>query len=200
MKKTTKILVLFFIIYGAMVFSQEKYFTKTAYGGISYLKGDRIVLNFKGKNKKQLLSLVKKYCDEAKFKIRKETSDFVVYRDFSTICTKDKCFSDLISKSIITAAVFDGKVELYLNYTIYTSLFDAKLLINDNDDVASENDVPFSEYSFENKWTDATGLDAVYPECVFDAKGVLKNPIVKAKIEEYYDFYGNDLSQYILKR
>jgi hypothetical protein len=60
MKKTTKILVLFFIIYGAMVFSQEKYFTinnarssKTAYGGISYLKGDRIVLNFKGKNKKQ---------------------------------------------------------------------------------------------------------------------------------------------------
>ena len=207
MRNMTKFLMFFFIVISAMGFSQEKYFVinnRVIKGlnvpAIEYIKGDKIELKFKGKTKKQLMALMKKYCGDAKFKIKKETQDLIVYRDFSTICTKEKCFSELISKAFITVAVFDGKVELYLNYTIYTSLFGAKLLINENDDVASENDVPFSEYSFTNKWTDASGLDAVYPESIYDAKGVVKNPIVKAKIEEYYDFYGSDLNQYISKR
>ena len=70
-----------------------------------------------------------------------------------------------------------------------STLFGAKLMINGNDDVASENDAPFSNLQI----TIPASVRKAFPEAPGDDKGRVLNPIVLEKIGQFHDGYLQEL-------
>jgi hypothetical protein len=62
-------------------------------------------------------------------------------------------------------------------------------MINANDDVASENDVPF-HYLVVTPPADAP---KAYPEAISDLKGNLANPVVAQRVKEHLAFYPDEI-------
>jgi hypothetical protein len=71
----------------------------------------------------------------------------IVFRDFS-VCAKRKCKADIVAKNFFYLDYGDGFVKISFENEIYSTIVGAKLFINNNDDVASENNVPFGIYEF----------------------------------------------------
>ena len=142
-------------------------------------------------------------------KIDSENSTYLYYRDFATICTMEKCMANLVALTYINIAPENGNVKVNLGITskIYSTIFGAKLNINPDDIVVSENDVPFNEYVFSQGanqkkspiFQTVKELKLAYPESIFDSQGKIVNPANKATIENFYNGYVEDLKKFLNK-
>ncbi len=229
LKILRKIVAFIFILTAFPAFSQGKYFEvvaeKSTYGGglmgkVQPLNSQYYVtLSYKGKTQSQLLKAVQQYLKNRpalKLDHIDTTSDgkFLVYRDFATIGSKEKCFADLAGLTYIyVIPEKDGTIKLNLGLTskIFASIFDAKLRISPGDDVMSDNDEPFNVYEIvqpadegvltSNVWlgtrTRKRELKSAYPDSVFDPGGKVVNPVNKKLIEEFYDGYITDIKTFL---
>lgn len=205
-----------FLLISALAHSQEKYFeivlAKDSYGlMIKPLDNKKeIILSYSGKTQKQLMVAIHQYLKERpQLKIDSENSTYLYYKDFATICTIEKCMADLVALTYINIAPENGNIKVNLGVAskIYSTVFGAKLNINPDDIVVSENDVPFNEYVFiqtENQKKSAIyqtvkELKLAYPESIFDAQGKIVNPTNKATIENFYNGYVADLKKFLDK-
>lgn len=227
----TVLLIAFFASFNGHAFSQQKYFSINYYKatGKGWMEGPTakleittkevyIPLAFKGKTPKQFYDALRSYLkNRPGFKIgfdKGVESGFFAYRDFSIIGNKDKCFADLVALAYINI-VFDHPdtllVRLGVTSKVYASIFDAKLQITPDDDVASIDDAPFNEYQFmqpddervltSNAWTGThtkkRALKQAYPDSVFDPDGKVVNMYNKNLIENHFDQYIIDLEKYL---
>lgn len=184
-----------------------------------------VKLAYPGKTKEQLYDAVLNYV-KSHSGLKLEYSDnikktFLAYRDFATIGDKKKCSADLVSLAYIEV-VTDVKDTLLVSYSpnskIFSTIFDAKLLISPGNDVISEGDIPFNEYKFVQPEDGRTQssispngglLGAVtsrkinyklaYPESIFDPGGKIVNSNNKKIIEDFFDGYILDLKNYLDK-
>lgn len=225
-----------FIFLCSGLHAQERYFevkpeiNESAGGYIGKVQptGDDpqyIKLAYPGKTKEQLYDAVVNYVKSHRGLKLDYTNDikktFLAYRDFATIGDKVKCGADLVSLTYI-AVVTDLKDTLLVSYSrsskIFSTIFDAKLVISPGNDVVSENDVPFNEYKFvqpgkgrtQSSISPGGGLlgaatspninnKLAYPESVFDANGKVVNPANKKIIEDFFNGYIVDLKNYLDK-
>lgn len=225
MKKAALLLLLLACCYRS--FSQEKYFAVNYYKATGRGWGDgaygRVEINnpqhevslpFKGKTPEQLYNGLLSYMKNRpglKITYNKGVkSGFFQYRDFSFIGTKDKCFADLVALTYI-GVVFDKPdsilITLGVTSKIFASIFDARLQITPDDDVASVNDAPFNEYQcmqpadervmVTSTRTQKRELKQAYPDSVFDPDGKIVNAYNKELIEKYFDNYITDLKTYL---
>ena len=227
----TVLLIAFFVALNNQAFSQQKYFSINYYKatGKGWTEGPTakleiatkevyIPLAFKGKTQKQFYEALHGYIQSRqRFKIDFDKgvgSGFFAYRDFSVIGNKDKCLADLVALTYVTI-VFDHPDTLLVRVgatsKIYASIFDAKLLITPDNDVASVDDAPFNEYQFmqpddervltSNAWTGTRSkkreLKQAYPDSVFDPDGKVVNMHNKNLIENFFDQYIIDLEKYL---
>ena len=123
----------------------------------------------------------------------------VVFRDFSFICNKDKCKADIVAKNFFYLDYGDGFVKLSFENEIYSSIVGAKLSINNNDDVASENNLPFGYYEFSAPYK----YEEVYPESIFtynkSGKATLRNQDTLKIFSDFYSQYIIDLNLFLKK-
>lgn len=192
------ILILLFVQFcGATLFAQESYFK---YNQLSiWLDNGSVTLNLPRLAKKDIEKKIMDFIKEKNYTYKPfySNENVISFRDFSMICDKSKCGSDLIAKNIFHLAYDNGFVKITLTNEIYTSYFGGELLINNNDDVASKGNVPFAIYDFEipEQYADE------YPECIYtyNKKGLIKmkNPEVQKIILEFYNHYIIELKAYL---
>ena len=124
------------------------------------------------------------------------TENVISFRHFAKLCDKSICGSDLIAKTIFHLSFDSGFIKVSIDTEIYSSFYGGNLMINDNDDVASEKDVPFAPYEFQVP----EGYANEYPESIFvfnkKGKTKVKNPEVQTVILKFYNQYLNDLKFY----
>lgn len=196
------------------------------YGRIAPVNNQHDVrLNTPGKNKQQLLEIVLKYLKERPAlkidTVIRGEGPVVVYRDFATIGTKEKCFADLVALTYIFVVPEEGYVSVSLGTVskIFASIFDAKLQISPDGVVVSDNDAPFNEYKFiqpadgrtQSKVSPNGGLVGLatsrkvpyklaYPDSIFDPGGKIVNANNKKLIETFFDGYVSDLQAFLQKK
>ncbi|OOG19774.1 hypothetical protein BWD42_07695 [Sphingobacterium sp. CZ-UAM] len=165
-----------------------------------------IVLEYKGKTKKQLMQAVIKYIQERKGfwidKMQEEDGSygaFITFGDFASIGDILKCKANLVSSTRMNIRFQnDGKLLLSEGSWIYASLFsNVQYRISRGGLVFSEGDTPFNDYKFIQPQSKNEQL--AYPESIFDADGKLVNPTNKKIIEDFYDAYVIDLKNYLDK-
>jgi hypothetical protein len=235
MKNIKAVLFLIFILSSLCTNAQGRYFEVIPQKneGIGGYLGkvqpindpEYVKLAYPGKTKEQLYDAVVSYVKSHSGLKLDYTNDtkktFLAYRDFATIGDKKKCAADLVSLAYITV-VTDLKDTLLVGYSraskIFSTIFDARLVISPGNDVVSENDVPFNEYQFvlpaagrtQSSISPGGGLIGVatsrkvnyklaYPESVFDPNGKILNPGNKKIIEDFFDGYIVDLKNYLDK-
>ena len=172
--------------------AQESYF-KVEHFGV-YIPNKSITLSFPNLKKEQIEAKILKFIDEKKYVYKPFFSGDgrIVFRDFSVICQKEKCKADLVAKNFFYLDFGDGFVKISFENEIYSTIVGAKLFINNNDDVASENNLPFGIYEFSApyKYEDA------YPESIFTynkaSKPTLRNPEILEIFLTYYNQFIND--------
>lgn len=219
--------IVFLFLAGITSYSQDKYFVvnyykkekadifgKRAYGKLEHVNSQfEIKLRFAGKTRQQLFKSILKYLNNRPaFKVTKIDSSsakpFFIYRDFATICDKKKCLADLVALSYIYIVPADNIVYIRLapHSVIYATIFDAKLRITEEGDVASDYDAPFDEYKFvqPEDQKSGTGLGKstirhklAYPDSIFDRDGKIINPNNKKVIEDFFDGYFIDLKNFL---
>ncbi len=189
MKKN--LLILLSLFSATLLKSQESYF-KIEHFGV-YIPNKSIMLNFPNLNKEQIKNKIFRFIKEKNFVYKPFLSgeSRIVFRDFSFICKKDKCKADIVAKNFLYLDYGDGFMKISFENEIYSSIVGAKLLINNNDDVASENNLPFGYYEFSAPYK----YEEVYPESIFtynkSSKATLRNQEI---LKIFYDFY----NRYIL--
>lgn len=123
----------------------------------------------------------------------------ISFRDFTLVCDKKTCGSDIYAKIIFQLDYSDGWVNVSSSQEIYSSFHGGKLIINGNDDVASVNDIPFGNYEFEiaEKYADE------FPEAIYtyDKRNRIRiqNLTTKNKLQQTFDNYIRDLRTFLEK-
>ena len=177
--------------------SQESYF-KVEHFGI-YSPNKTVTLSFPNLKKEQIEAKNIGFIKEKKYVYKPflSSNNRIVFRDFSLVCKKEKCKADIVAKNIFYLDFDDDFVKISLQSEIYSSIVGAKLFINNNDDVASENNVPFGIYEFSAPYK----YDEVYPESIFTynkaSKPTLRNPDTLKTFLEYYNQYIIDLNLFL---
>lgn len=167
--------------------AQESYFKVEHFG--LYIPNKSIVLSFPSITKKQIETKIFKFINDKNYVYKPLLSgeSRIVFRDFSYICKKEKCRADIVAKNFFYLDYGDGFVKISFENEIYSSIVGAKLLINNNDDVASENNLPFGIYEFSAPYK----YDEIYPESIFiynkASKATLRNPDTLKTFLEYYN-------------
>ena len=193
-----KILTTFIVLVVVKIMSaQQSYFTCDEIS--VYLNKGSATINLPNLSKEEIKQKIQSLIKERNYVYKPYYSNesLVSFRDFARICDKSKCGSDMIAKTIFHLACNAGFVKITLDYEIYSSFYGAELLINDNDDVASKNDVPFAPYEFQiwDKYADE------YPESiyVFNKKGKtkVKNGEVQKTILNFFNRYITDIKSYL---
>jgi len=182
-----------------------------------------VILNYRGRTQKQLFKAIQSYLKNRPAlkpdHIDSSEGAFIVYRDFATVCGKEKCFADLVALTFIyVSPENDGTVKINLGSTshIYSTIFDAKLRISPDNIVASDDDVPFNEIRYVQPSDGRTqsnispngGLIGLatsrkkeyrlaYPDSIFSPDGELVNPVNKEAIEAFLDGYVTDLKTFL---
>ena len=244
MKKTANRLYIFLFACTCMVLSfcanaQGKYFKVVTkpyessfindkyYGAVvpaNNADGNSAILNFNGKSKQQLFDAVMDYLKARPalvFKPKMSTPNLIIYRDFSNIGNMDSSFADLVGRTYVYAIPIDGaiKISFGIGSKIYATIFNAKLQITPDDNVASIGDKPFNEYKYvqpadegilESRSTarrmllggsgyksGTRSLKEAYPDSIFDPEGNVRNIVNKRIIERYYDWFAADLYGFI---
>lgn len=181
------IFIMLCIISLQVIKAQESYF-KVEHFGV-YIPNKSIVLSFPNLTKKQIETKIFKFINDKNYVYRPLLSgdSRIVFRDFSYICKKEKCKADIVAKNFFYLDYGDGFVKISFENEIYSSIVDAQLLINNNDDVASENNAPFGIYEFSAPYK----YDEIYPESIFTynkaSKPTLRNPEILNTFLEYYN-------------
>jgi hypothetical protein len=235
MKNIKAVLAFIFVIISFSTYAQRKYFevvpekNEVTGGYIGKVlpvdDPEYVKLAYPGKTKEQLYDAVMNYVKShpgLKLDYNNDTKKtFLAYRDFATIGDKKKCAADIVSLTYI-GVVTDLKDTLLVSYSrasrIFSTVFDAKLVISPGNDVVSEGDAPFNEYQFavpadgkaQSSIAPYGGLvgaatshrinyKLAYPESVFDSNGKIINPTNKKVIEDFFDGYILDLKDYLDK-
>ena len=186
--------------------------------------GTNAILNFNGKSKQRLFDAVMDYLKARPalvFKPKMSTPNLITYRDFSNIGTMDSCFADLVGRTYVYAIPLDGaiKISFGMGSEIYATIFNAKLQITPDDNVASIGDKPFNKYKYvqpadegilESRSTarqmllggssyksGKRSLKEAYPDSIFDPEGNVRNTVNKRIIERYYDWFAADLYSFL---
>lgn len=205
---------------------EKNEFSGSYYGIVAPInKQPDIRLEAPGKNKQQLLDKVLQYLKERPAlkidTVIRGSGPVVVYRDFATIGTKEKCFADLVALTYVFVVPEEGYVSVRLGAIskIFASIFDAKLQISPDGVVVSDNDAPFNEYKFiqpadgrtQSKVSPNGGLVGLatsrkvpyklaYPDSIFDPGGKIVNANNKKLIETFFDGYVSDLQSFLQKK
>lgn len=197
MKKILSIIALMFVF--TTTSGQESYFTCDEVSVSLTNKSVTIDLpNLSNEKVKQRIEL---FIKERNYVYKPYYSDvnLISFRDFAMICNVSKCASDLIAKTLFHLAYDSGVVKITLDIEIYSSFYGGELIVNDNDDVASKNDVPFGTYEFQisEKYSDE------YPESIYvfnkTGKISVKNPEVQRIILTFFNEYITDIISFLKK-
>lgn len=184
---------LFVLSFGSKIIAQESYFICDQ--ASVRLAGGSVILNLPKLTKNEIEKKIMNFIEKRKYVYKAFYSDQnkISFRDFALICNKSQCGSDLIAKNIFHLGYDNGFVKITLTNEIYTSYFGGELVINNNDDVASKQNIPFALYDFEIPEQYANE----YPECIYTfnkkGKSKLKNPEVQKIILDFYNRYITDL-------
>lgn len=185
MKKIIYISIFIFAL--QTIKAQESYF-KVEHFGV-YIPNKSVILYFPDLKKEQLEAKIFKFINKKKYVYKPFLSGDgrIVFRDFSVICQKEKCGADIVAKNFFSLDFGDGFIKISSENEIYSTVVGAKLFINNNDDVASENNVPFGIYEFSSPYK----YDKIYPESIFTydkaSKPILKNPEILKIFLSYYN-------------
>ncbi len=174
--------------------TQNKYL-EVVNGGLypveAYSKVSAIAFVYKDASKQKLAQYLLNYAKQSGFVIKRNVDDVIVIRSFQSFCKNesDSCATKggLVSLTWLTLKIFDEKLDVYFKHQLYSNFFNAELLINYNDDVASVNNVPFDHYSFTQPYPFGSYKNLAYTDCVFDPNDNIVNPNVKREIEYYYN-------------
>ena len=197
MKKNIILLLLFFS--WQTIKAQESYFEAESFG--IYIPKKSITLNFPNLKKEQIEDKIFAFIKEYHFIYKPfySSNSRIVFRDFSFVCKKEKCKADIVAKNFFYLDYGDGFVKISFENEIYSTISGAKLFINNNDDVVSENNVPFGIYEFSAPYK----YDKVYPESIFTynkvSKATLRNPETLKIFLDYYNQYITDLNLFLKK-
>jgi hypothetical protein len=160
-----------------------------------------IPLTYKSADKKKLQQYVLKYAKQPQFVIKSNEDDKITIRSFFSFCTneKDSCLTPggLVSTTWLTIKILDERLEVTFNYQLYSNYFNAELLINNNDDVASKNDAPFNTYLIKQLYEVGSYQNLAYTDCVYDYNGNIINYKIKKAIEDFYDGIIDHLHNFI---
>lgn len=197
MKKILAVIVLMAVL--KTTTGQESYFTCNEVS--VFLTNRSFTINLPNLSKERIRQRIALLIRERNYVYKPYYSDesLISFRDFATICKKSKCGSDLIAKTLFHLAYDSGVVQITLDNEIYSSFYGGELIINDNDDVASKNDVPFGAYEFQisEKYGDE------YPESIyiFNKKGKtrIKNPEVQKILLAFFNDYISDIISFLKK-
>ncbi|VXB67184.1 conserved exported hypothetical protein [Flavobacterium sp. 9AF] len=192
-------LSLFFCFILFSLFSQESYFECNEID--IYIPNKTIVLHFDNLSKQDIETKIHAFIKEKNYTFKPfySNDNRIAFRDFRFICTKEKCTSDVIAKNIFFIDYDSQWIKITLEKEIYSSYFSAKLYINENDDVASENNIPFGIYNFQISEKYAKEFpEAMY---IYTKKGktVIQRPEIKELFLAFYNQYIIDLKNYIEK-
>lgn len=185
-------------VFSIQLVKAQDVFFKVEHFGI-YIPNKNITLSFPNLKKKDIEDKILKFIKEKKFVYKPflSSDSRIAFRDFSFVCRKEKCKADIIAKNFFFIDYADGFAKISFENEIYSTISDAKLLINNNDDVASENDVPFGVYEFSAPYK----YEEIYQESVFAynkaGKPTLQNPENLKTILEFYKRYVLDLKTYL---
>ncbi len=191
------LLILLLLFSATLLKSQESYF-KIEHFGV-YIPNKSIMFNFPNLKKEQIKDKILRFIKEKNFVYKPFLSgeSRIVFRDFSFICKKDKCKADIVAKNFLYLDYGDGFMKISFENEIYSSIVGAKLLINNNDDVASENNLPFGYYEFSAPFR----YEEVYPESIFtyskSGKATLRNQETLKIFLEYYNQFITDFNLYL---
>ncbi len=147
-----------------------------------------------GKSRAELAARVREFAQKKGYVLQPAARDRIVYRDFTQFGTAQECGADLWGKIRVTADIADGQVAVQIESELFSTLFGAKLIINGNDDVASENDVPFSNLQFRIP----ESVRKAFPEAPNDEKGRILNPLVLEKVTQFHERYLQELRAALL--
>lgn len=176
---------------------QESYFTCDEFA--VYLTKGNITINLPNLSKEKVKQKIQSFIKERNYVYKPYYSNesLISFRDFATICNKNKCGSDLIAKTVFHLAYDSGFVKISFDNEIYSSFYEGELVINDNDDVASKKDIPFAPYEIQVP----EEYSKEYPESIYTfnkkGKNKLKNPEVQKNILAFFDKYIADIKSYL---
>lgn len=193
------LLILFYFSSIVSIFGQDLYFDCDQLG-IRITKGS-IKISLEKKSKLEIENKIMSFIESNHYTFKPYYSNdhLITFRDFTIICDKKTCGSEIIAKNIFYIEYGDGFVNISMNNEIFSSIYGAKLIINDNDDVASQEDIPFGHFEFQvpEKYSN------VFPESIysFDKKGrtKVKNPFIQNLFLEFYNNYINNFKSFLEK-
>jgi hypothetical protein len=144
---------------------------------------------FPGRDREAIVKLVREHIKARGYALKNDFNGRIVYRDFQHFATPAECGADAYGKNRITLTIRDGEVDFLLESQLFASVFGAKLVINGNDDVASENDVPFGPYNAIAPAKYRLG----FPEALYDEKGKVLNAPALEKIARFHGAYRDEI-------
>lgn len=195
-----KILVLIFLVsIFETTFGQESNFNCDEVS--VYLNKKSVPFNVAKLSKQEIEKRIMSFIQSKKYILKPfySNENVISFRDFTTICETKTCGSNLIAKNIFNVHYEKGLANVSADCQIYSSFFGGELVINNNDDVVSKNDVPFGLYEFSIPEQYAKE----YPESIytFNKKGKtkIKNPEIQKIILDFYNQYIIDMKSYLEK-
>ncbi len=142
-----------------------------------------------GKTRAQLAAMIRDLLKTRGYVLRADSDDRIVYRHFTQFGTAQECGADLYAKVRVTVKLLEGELDVEIHDEKFSSIFGAKLIINANEDIASENDVPFNHLTL----IAPPKARAAFPEAMYDFKMNIINPIVLKKVDLFHETYSKEL-------
>jgi hypothetical protein len=146
-------------------------------------------ITFPGKTRAEIAALIHAHIKSRGYVLKQDSGDSISYRHFTQFGTAQECGADLYGKVRVIVNLHDGEIDAEVYVANFSTIFGAKIIINANDDVASENSVPFNILS----WIAPKEARQAFPEAMFDTKKKPLNPIVISKVYLFHEGYSKEL-------
>jgi hypothetical protein len=146
-------------------------------------------IKFPGKTRADLAATIRDHVKTRGYVLRADSDDHIVYRHFTQFGTAQECGADLYGNVRVTVKLLDGELDAQVDVEKFSSVFGAKMIMNANGDIASENDVPFNHL----RLIAPPKARKAFPEAMYDHKMKVLNPVVIRKIDLFQEGYSKEL-------
>ncbi|ATC63883.1 hypothetical protein CMV30_07935 [Nibricoccus aquaticus] len=146
-------------------------------------------ISFPGKSRAEIAALIHTHIKTRGYVLKHDSGDSISYRHFTQFGTAQECGADLYGKVRVIVNLHNGELDADVYVANFSTIFGAKIIINANDDVASENNVPFNILS----WIAPKEARQAFPEAMFDTKKKPLNPIVISTVYRFHEGYSKEL-------
>jgi hypothetical protein len=144
---------------------------------------------FTGKSRETMAGRLRAHIRDSGYVLRQDSDDRIVFREFTQFGRASECGADLYSLVRVTVELREAQLDVTVDTELYSTIFGARLVINDNDDIAAENHEGFNYYTSKVP----KDVRSAYPEAIYDDNDTVVNAFVGLRITEFYDGYVEEL-------